>query len=83
MFGMIGVARHVRAWIETPWERSVTLGSLVARHVRAWIETINAMPPALHRWSPATCGRGLKPVPCAAAGPTSLVARHVRAWIET
>jgi len=38
-----GVARHVRAWIETPIVPLPATVSEVARHVRAWIETSNRM----------------------------------------
>ena len=36
---VLGVARHVRAWIETEYRLSTGSYPGVARHVRAWIET--------------------------------------------
>ena len=82
MFKTAGVARHARAWIETPQKIRFLYNTVVARHARAWIETMNLQGTGSEQESPATRGRGLKRC-WDWDGCDLAVARHARAWIET
>ena len=57
---MLGVARRVRAWIETLATAKKYWFSVVARRVRAWIETAAGMSKSTCLESHAVCVRGLK-----------------------
>jgi len=77
------VARRVRAWIETIHYRATAETCTVARRVRAWIETFALWRKAPQGdWSPAVCGRGLKPfadiIPSRSGGSPAVCGRGLK-----